>query len=175
MNRYLPEAEICIVEQEAGKDFNRAKLLNYGASIMEADYYCFHDVDQLPVKVDYSYPENPTQLLSSTIQRQYYCGGVTMFNRKQFELIDGYSNNFYGYGGEDNEMFNNLSRHGLPLINRFGVFKNMDREKKKATFVQSKWEQAQRPRFKDDGLKNCDCKMIDSIHYSTHLHLLVTV
>jgi hypothetical protein len=55
--------EILIVEQEDGKPFNRGKLLNIGAiQSHTASYYCFHDVDMLPVVSDYSYVEVPTHL-----------------------------------------------------------------------------------------------------------------
>ena len=51
--------EILVVEQKYNKPFNRGKLLNVGykESGNDFDYFCFHDVDMLPIKVDYSYCE----------------------------------------------------------------------------------------------------------------------
>ena len=56
--------EILVVEQKDNKPFNRGKLLNVGykESGNESDYFCFHDVDMLPIKVDYSYCDRPTHL-----------------------------------------------------------------------------------------------------------------
>jgi len=33
-------------------------------------------------------------------------GGVTSFRPDVFELVNGFSNEFYGWGGEDDDMFN---------------------------------------------------------------------
>jgi len=35
-------------------------------------------------------------------------GGVTAFKREHFEYVNGFSNQFYGWGGEDDDMFNRL-------------------------------------------------------------------
>lgn len=53
MNKYLPDAKIVIVEQADEKPFNRGKLLNVGFLETDFFYYCFHDVDHLPVSVPY--------------------------------------------------------------------------------------------------------------------------
>src|SRR5574343_88658 len=77
---------ILIVEQEPGKLFNRAKLLNVGFVHTQEkyDYYCFHDVDMLPLVSDYSYCSAPTHLAAEAEQFGYklpyneYFGGVTI-------------------------------------------------------------------------------------------------
>ena len=35
-------------------------------------------------------------------------GGVTLFTPQQFRVVNGFSNEFYGWGGEDDDMFNRL-------------------------------------------------------------------
>jgi len=59
--------EVIVVEQLGDQDFNRGKLLNIGflkAEELGCDYVVFHDVDMIPVDVDYSYRAKPTHLIS---------------------------------------------------------------------------------------------------------------
>ncbi len=54
MQQFLKEIKhkIVIVEQHDDKPFNRAKLMNIGYDHLknECDYFCFHDVDLLPIE-----------------------------------------------------------------------------------------------------------------------------
>jgi predicted glycosyltransferase involved in capsule biosynthesis len=105
--------KILIVEQTFSKPFNRAKLLNVGFAHTDGsfDYYCFHDVDMLPVKSDYTYCPNPTHLATQAEQFNWelpyegYFGGVTIFDRESFIRINGYSNEYWGWGAEDDDVF----------------------------------------------------------------------
>jgi predicted glycosyltransferase involved in capsule biosynthesis len=148
------EFEIMIIEQAGNDPFNRAKLLNIGASkcgIM-TDYLCFHDVDHIPIKVDYCYKgEMPVQLVSSTIQIDNYLGGVTLFSVSTFNRIGGFSNHFWGWGGEDNEICFRIFEKGIGVVNRFGEWKILDHVKS-GKFDIHKWRQAQKPRMAND---NC--------------------
>jgi hypothetical protein len=49
--------EIFIVEQADDKPFNYGKLCNIGFSLLKDnfDYFCFHDIDMLPVSDDCDY------------------------------------------------------------------------------------------------------------------------
>lgn len=113
MKARLPQTRIYIIEQFDSKPFNRALLLNIGFQMFhsEFDYFAAHDVDMLPVKANYSYPVKPTHLASKVEQFGYkmpyveYFGGVTLFNNQDFISLDGYSNFFWGWGGEDDEMY----------------------------------------------------------------------
>jgi hypothetical protein len=100
--------ELIIIEQDYAKTFNRGKLLNIGfkyAKILHCDYVVFHDVDMLPVDVDYSYSDIPLQLSSNKgIVSDDFFGGVTLFPVQIFEEINGYSNDYWGWGFEDNDL-----------------------------------------------------------------------
>lgn len=105
------EFEILFVEQEEGKPFNRGKLLNIGAiESPKATYYCFHDVDMLPIVSDYSPVSNPTHLAAEAEQFGYklpyegYFGGVTLFDKHSFIKSNGYSNEYWGWGAEDDDV-----------------------------------------------------------------------
>ena len=86
--------EIIVVNQDDAKQFNRGMLLNIGfeaAKEMKCDYVVFHDVDMLPIYVDYSFSEIPLHLATNfdLISGQdgvfdEYFGGVTMFTIQDF-------------------------------------------------------------------------------------------
>lgn len=102
---------IFIIEQSDSKPFNRAKLLNVGFNeAKDFDYFAFHDVDMLPVDSDYSFPDGPTHLSSEVEQFNWglpyegYFGGVTLFDKDSFMKINGYSNEYWGWGAEDDDV-----------------------------------------------------------------------
>jgi hypothetical protein len=119
--------ELIIVEQSDDKPFNRGKLLNIGfikAKEMGCDYIVFHDVDMVPIEVDYSYSEIPLHLAtnfeleydkSKNLQFDDYFGGVTMFGSETFERINGYSNLYWGWGFEDDDLLFRVSNKKIAL------------------------------------------------------------
>lgn len=123
MKSYLKDFsyELLVINQSDDKPFNRGKLLNIGASYAinnEFDYLCFHDVDMLPKTADYSYSEYPTSLISELENKEgnvffNYFGGITLFNTKDFITINGYSNDYWGWGYEDTDLFYRVTHSGL--------------------------------------------------------------
>jgi hypothetical protein len=122
--------EIIIVNQDNGKLFNRGMLLNIGfkyAEKLNCDYVVFHDVDMLPIYVDYDYPEKPIHLANNLwsgnneIRRKkittfdQYFGGVTIFNMDDFKKINGYSNKYWGWGYEDDDLLLRCEKNNLDL------------------------------------------------------------
>jgi hypothetical protein len=96
---------IIIVQQDDAKLFNRGMLLNIGfryAKKMKCNYVVFHDIDMLPIDVDYSYSDVPLHLAEPVFDK--YFGGVTLFPTKIFEKINGYSNKYWGWGYEDDDL-----------------------------------------------------------------------
>ena len=121
------EYEIVVVEQSDTKPFNRGKLLNIGyleAKKLGCNYVVFHDVDMIPIDVDYSFSEYPLHLAtnfelehddSKNLQFDDYFGGVTMFSNEVFEKINGYSNLYWGWGFEDDDLLYRVSKATIPL------------------------------------------------------------
>lgn len=175
MNKYLPEAEIFIVEQADGKPFNRGKLLNigfiHGPTHTTPPVICFHDIDMLPVDVDYSERSGVTQLASSDIQIRDYLGGVTMIDMPTFYKIGGYHNDYF-HRAEDNEMRFRLRHLKIPVINRFGLFKQLPHTRSGPEFIPELWQKAQLPR-NINMLENCNYELISKEIYDTHTHLKV--
>ena len=127
------EYEILIVEQEDGKPFNRGKLLNIGAiQCHTASYYCFHDVDMLPMISDYSYVSTPTHLAAEAEQfgfklpYQGYFGGVTLFDKHSFIKVNGYSNDYWGWGAEDDDVMFRCLVNDVRPSRKNGKYRSLD-------------------------------------------------
>jgi hypothetical protein len=120
------EFELIVVEQDGGTAFNRGKLLNIGfltAEKLNCDYVVFHDIDMLPVEVDYSFSSVPLHLATNFVSESKtkrtlfdeYFGGVTLFPVDLFRRINGYSNNYWGWGFEDDDLLYRCKLNGIPL------------------------------------------------------------
>jgi hypothetical protein len=115
---------IIIVQQDDAKLFNRGMLLNIGfryAKKMKCNYVVFHDIDMLPIDVDYSYSDTPLHLADPVFDK--YFGGVTLFPTKVFEKINGYSNKYWGWGFEDDDLLlrcikKNIQTNNVRITNK---------------------------------------------------------
>lgn len=118
LGRVAHDYRILVVEQsDDGLKFNRGQLLNIGYRLATQDHGCdafvFHDVDLLPGKdVEPWYRARPAPGSPIHIARVWnrysgnpdYCGGIASWNAIDFECINGFPNNYWGWGGEDDEM-----------------------------------------------------------------------
>ena len=107
LNNKNIQYELIIVQQDDARLFNRGMLLNIGfkeATKLKCDYVVFHDVDMLPVDVDYSYSDTPIHLATDNIPFESYFGGITLFPSELFEKVNGFSNLYWGWGFEDDDL-----------------------------------------------------------------------
>jgi hypothetical protein len=98
------------------KLFNRGAMKNIAAHYAfedGCDYVAWHDVDMLAhEECDYSYPtDNPIHIATKLSKYQYglgydqYFGGVVLFNKDQAYNTNGYSNEYWDWGQEDDDLF----------------------------------------------------------------------
>lgn len=126
-----------IVEQEQGKPFNRAKLMNIGFDLSkdDCDYFAFHDVDLLPEEADYSYPNCPTHMSAYCSQFDYRLpyetifGGVALFRKEDVINVNGYSNEYWGWGGEDDDMYDRCQREETGFERRPNRYRSLSHER----------------------------------------------
>jgi hypothetical protein len=114
--------EIIIVEQDNAKQFNRGMLLNIGFKYAKKNgckYVVFHDVDMIPLNVDYNFSDYPLHLATNfNTKREIfdeYFGGVTLFPNYSFELVNGYSNKYWDWGYEDTDLLHRCRKSGVEL------------------------------------------------------------
>ena len=111
-------AFIIIVEQDNASAFNRGMLCNIGflkAKEMGCDYVVFHDIDMIPLDVDYSYSNVPIHLATDRLDFDSYFGGITLFPTGTFEKINGFSNIYWGWGFEDDDLRYRCIQHNIPF------------------------------------------------------------
>lgn len=138
MNKYYSHVsyEFYIIEQFSDFKFNRGKLLNVGFDISKdkCDYFCFHDVDMLPIaeSSDYSVVKCPTHMAKHCTQYSYkhpywsYFGGVTLFDKENYIKCQGFSNTMWGWGFEDDDLFSRVTAFEIPIEHRDGYFYTFD-------------------------------------------------
>lgn len=120
--------------QKDEKLFNRGAMKNIAAKVAfedGCDYIVWHDIDMIPVEgggADYSYPaEYPVHIATNISQMDYklkyfeYFGGAVVFTKEQVEKTNGYSNEYWDWGSEDDDLFWRCYLEGLADIRMGGV------------------------------------------------------
>ena len=100
------------------KLFNRGATKNIAAKHAfeeGCDYIVWHDIDMIPEEgggADYSFPEkHPIHIATQISQMEYklkyheYFGGAVIFSKEQVENTNGYSNGYWDWGMEDDDLF----------------------------------------------------------------------
>ena len=112
--------KIYIIEQsDDGLLFNRGKLLNIGiqkAINEKYDVIISHDIDIYPnndaLALYTCIPKYPNHI--GNIWKEYtyweYAGGIMSMTPEQYIKTNGYPNNFYGWGGEDDALYNRIQK-----------------------------------------------------------------
>uniref|UniRef100_A0A8C5KC30 Beta-1,4-galactosyltransferase n=1 Tax=Jaculus jaculus TaxID=51337 RepID=A0A8C5KC30_JACJA len=181
---------IYIIHQAGTKKFNRAKLLNVG--YLEAlkeqawDCFVFHDVDLVPENDFnlYTCEGQPKHLVvgrnSTGYRLRYsgYFGGVTALSREQFFKVNGFSNNYWGWGGEDDDL-RLVELHKMkisrpkPEVGKYTmIFHTRDRGNEVNVDRMKLLHQVSRV-WRTDGLSNCSYKLL-SVEYNP-LYTNITV
>ena len=116
------EWPVLIVEQTEGEKFNRGALLNVGYDLVDTDYIIYHDVDLLPKQTLLPYylafPESPIHIGKSITKYNSpsFLGAVVSVSKKDYKTINGFPNNFWGWGGEDDAFRVRLERAGIKVL-----------------------------------------------------------
>lgn len=184
--------EIFVIEQDDNKPFNRGMLNNIGFDLNKEkfDYFCFHDVDMLPVQANYAFPNIPTHLAAEVSQfgewegkglaYEYFFGGVVLFNKKDFIQVNGFSNDYRGYGCEDDDLLFRVSKAGLKWTRRDGLFKSLphppsgktpEHETNKKHLLNVLQSEKPDP----SGLSNLSYKIVKQSHLPGYTHYVVTL
>jgi hypothetical protein len=175
-NNFSNDFNILIVEQYNKKNrFNRGVLLNIGFEICKDsfDYFIFHDIDLIPdndlIPYYTIYPFRPIHL--ARLHTKYsvggkYFGGVNSFNKKDFIKINGYPNNYWGWGGEDDELYDRVVDAKLdvyvPKKGKYNELKhNNPTTQQKLPFNQKMRLRLQHSDWRKNGLNNLKYEVVN--------------
>ncbi|XP_037068271.1 beta-1,4-galactosyltransferase 7-like isoform X2 [Pollicipes pollicipes] len=124
LNHQKVKHRIYIVNQIDAYRFNRASLINVGylRAREQCDYFAMHDVDLLPLNRNLSYGF-PGQKLFHVSSPEYhpryhypkFIGGILIITMEHFAKVNGMSNNYWGWGLEDDEFYTRVRAAGLEI------------------------------------------------------------
>ena len=191
LQKQLLDYRIVVVEQVPDTPFNRAKLFNVGyvESLKvspSSKCFVFHDVDLLPQKLSNTYActSEPRHMSASVNTFRYNLpylslfGGAVSITRAQFETVNGFSNVFYGWGGEDDDFLNRIESHQMkicrfePIVARYYMLSH-----RKEAPSQSRLEMLHSGsnRFETDGLNSLSYKLKQMTYKKLYTWYLVDV
>ncbi|KAM7364690.1 beta1,4-N-acetylgalactosaminyltransferase B [Cochliomyia hominivorax] len=191
MHNYLRHQNIhyriFLIEQYDQKPFNRAKLFNIGSIIAaEHEFPCLilHDVDLLPLNLGslYACTDLPRHMCAALDMWRFHLpyrglfGGVVSMRTQQYRTINGMSNMYEGWGGEDDDLFERLKARHInicrfaPQLNEYTMMRHKP-EKKNENRVQLLRSGALR--FNTDGLNSLVYTEKGRRIHSLFTHILV--
>ena len=119
---------ISIIEQDDQDLFNVGKLLNVGFKICYSEQiqyngsFIFHPVDCYPV-LSCNIPYKITHRgVIAMMSKDYNYPKGFIFNAMDFYFMNGYSNDYWGWGGEDWEPERKAATYELPYVKTFYEF-----------------------------------------------------
>eukprot|EP00795_Rhopilema_esculentum_P015733 gene15733-7028_t len=182
--------QIFVIEQADENRFNRGKLMNVGfaEALKRLNFSCFifHDVDLIPEddRNFYGCHLSPAHMSVAVDKFKYELiyqtlfGGVVMFTKSDFEKVNGFSNAFWGWGAEDDNLYQRLGQNGL-------VMKRPAIEKARYTMIKHSEAPKSDERFKTlkeavshtqkDGLNSLEYRVTDSYEHDLYTKISVNL
>ncbi|XP_061718818.1 beta-1,4-galactosyltransferase 1-like [Cydia pomonella] len=185
------EYRIFIIEQSGKEKFNKGRLFNAGFDQVKDYWECFifHDVDLLPLdhRILYTCPKYPRYMSTQVykggkiVKLTEFFGGVTAMKDDHFLAANGYSNKFWGWGGEDNDMFWRIRLAKLPMmkynktIARYIMLPHVPSEKNPKRYeILNKYSKSRAHQI-EDGLSTLKYTVAFNKLYPLFTHIVVDV
>ncbi|WP_286851419.1 MULTISPECIES: galactosyltransferase-related protein [Sphingobacterium] len=189
--KIFPDADIYVIHQLGNGPFNRGKLLNAGYLYAKdkADAFDLSDVDMLAVEdqVDYSEPSEVTHLASSVSQFGFllpyptYFSGHVLLKGKHMESVNGFYNDYLGYGCEDDCFYRSFIEKNLPVHRRYGLYHSLDHPRLVDTdedlmdHFNKNFEMLKKPRDFSNGLSSCNYMIEDIVEFKGYTMVNVLI
>ncbi|XP_055371258.1 beta-1,4-galactosyltransferase 1 [Condylostylus longicornis] len=178
---------IFLIEQYDEKPFNRAKLFNIGYEMaIKFGFPCLilHDVDLMPMSLGqiYACTEQPRHMCSSLDKFRYNLpylglfGGAVAIRTEQFKFVNGMSNLFTGWGGEDDDFYGRLKAKNIEICRfspDFSKYIMLRHGIEEPNEERMDYLHSGPKRYHTDGLNSLKYKLVDIKLHSLFTHVLV--
>ncbi|CAF1396659.1 unnamed protein product [Rotaria sordida] len=191
LQRQQLDYRIYVCEQAFNKTFNKGIVMNgcfKEILKLEPNTHCFimHDVDLLLTddRNMYTCPRYPRHLSVAIDKFHFYLpyaqlvGGVLAMRREHYLLVNGYSTNYWGWGGEDDDMHARIISKNLKVerppasIARYKMLKHTHQKLNPARMNVLR---TARSRIDSDGLNNVKYKLLNTTFYHLYTHFIIDV
>nr|CDJ93228.1 Metazoa galactosyltransferase domain containing protein [Haemonchus contortus] len=193
LTNQMLDYSIIVVEQIANQTFNRAKLLNVGYVEANKMYdwqcYVFHDVDLLPEddrNLHLCPDENPRHMavaidkFNCKLFYQEMFGTSSALTKDQFNKTNGFSNRYWGWGGEDDDMYHRVVYAGYNVdrynetVARYTMIKH-EHEQKANPINPCRYKLLEHTKddWKGDGLNSLKYNILNITSKPLFTHILV--
>uniref|UniRef100_A0A3Q0SDL5 Beta-1,4-galactosyltransferase n=1 Tax=Amphilophus citrinellus TaxID=61819 RepID=A0A3Q0SDL5_AMPCI len=183
---------IYVIHQAGNYTFNRAKLMNAGLreAMREEDWDClfFHDVDLIPEddRNTYVCDSNPKHAAVAMDKFGYklpykmYFGGVSALTPLQYLKMNGFPNNYWGWGGEDDDIGIRVSLAGMYITRpsvKVGRYKMIKHKLDKGNDVNPKRysRQSTRQTWRLDGMNTVEYEVISREYLPLYTNITVNI
>ena len=167
-----------VVEQNGDELYNKGKLMNVGflEALRQYDYQCviFHDVDLIPEddRNLYICPEKdiPRHMAVAVEQYDYKLiyenlfGGVVALTTEQFKRINGFSNEYLGWGAEDDDLLKRVRYYGYNMTRapaEIARYKSLEHKPSEINYGRHWKLVSSEKRYKTDGINSTYYRLIE--------------
>ncbi|XP_067674893.1 beta-1,4-N-acetylgalactosaminyltransferase bre-4-like isoform X2 [Haliotis asinina] len=192
LRRQQLDFRVFVVEQFGNATFNKGRIMN--AAFKEAlkifDFQCvvFHDVDLIPEddRNMYSCPWQPRHMSVAIDEMNYrlkydiLVGGVLNLRVEHYQELNGYSNMYWGWGAEDDDMAYRILHVGFKITrppSTIARYKMIKHQKRRPTswHTRSKLLHTAVKRYKMDGLNSVSYTLMFVHDERLFTHIMVDV
>uniref|UniRef100_A0A915A0Q4 Beta-1,4-N-acetylgalactosaminyltransferase n=1 Tax=Parascaris univalens TaxID=6257 RepID=A0A915A0Q4_PARUN len=191
LKRQLLDFRFIVTEQYGQDLFNKGRIMNAAFRLAErlgVDCVIFHDVDMFPQDDHNSYgcPTSPRHIgafVSNLGYQLWYkeiVGGVLAISMDDYRAVNGYSNMYWAWGGEDDDMGKRILSRNVtierpdPSTGRFSMLKHVKRKRTAPKQIYKLFDSAD-TRWQTDGLNVTAWKVVKFSVRPLYYHIYVDV
>ncbi|XP_036414444.1 LOW QUALITY PROTEIN: beta-1,4-galactosyltransferase 3 [Colossoma macropomum] len=184
---------IYIIHQAGNYTFNRAKLMNVGfrEAMREEDWDClfFHDVDLIPEddRNTYTCDQTPKHAAIAMDKFGYklpykmYFGGVSALTPLHYLKMNGFPNNYWGWGGEDDDIGIRVSLAGMTItrpslkVGRYKMIKHKHDQGNEVNPKRFNMLAKTRQTWKLDGMNSVEYEVVSREYLPLYTNITVNI